>query len=90
MCHREGIAVGEQNAKVNGIEVDFLWRDAKLVVELDGWRFHRTREAFERDRQRDQMLARGGVRVLRFTHRQITERPREVARTVRSALASST
>ena len=90
LCQREGIAVGEHNAQVAGIEVDFLWREQRLVVELDGWRFHRTREAFERDRERDQALVRSGHRVLRFTHRQITERPRDVARTVRAALGSTT
>lgn len=82
-----GLTPPEQNAKVDGIEVDFLWREQRLVVELDGWRYHRTREAFEHDRERDQALARSGHRVLRFTHRQLTERPDEAARTIRAALA---
>ena len=88
LCEQAGIAVGEHNAKVHGIEVDFLWRERRLVVELDGWRYHRSRAAFEDDRARDQALARAGFRVVRFTYRQVTERPEEVARTLRAALAS--
>jgi very-short-patch-repair endonuclease len=49
------------------------------VVEVDGWAFHRTRRAFERDRERDAFLAAGGIRVLRFTHRQVTGEPALVA-----------
>ena len=87
LCEDHELPRPEQNAKVQGIEVDFLWRAERLVVELDGWRYHRTRQAFERDRERDQALARSGHRVLRFTHRQLTEEPGQVARTVRAALA---
>jgi very-short-patch-repair endonuclease len=56
-------------------EVDFLWRDAQLVVEVDGYAFHRDRAAFERDRRRDAALMAAGLRVMRFTWRQIVEEP---------------
>lgn len=90
LCAGHDLPAPEHNEKVAGLEVDFLWRDQLLVVELDGWRYHRSRQAFEHDRARDQQLARAGHRTLRFTHRQVTERPGEVARTVRAALASRT
>jgi very-short-patch-repair endonuclease len=67
------------------MEVDFVWRDERLVVELDGWAFHRTRRAFEHDRGRDQQLARAGFGTLRFTHRQIDGDPGDVAETLRAA-----
>ena len=35
------------------IEVDFFWPDLNLVVEVDGFRFHRDRGAFRNDRRRD-------------------------------------
>ena len=38
------------NARINGHEVDFVWRAERLAVELDSWKFHGTRAAFERDR----------------------------------------
>jgi very-short-patch-repair endonuclease len=44
----------------------------RLVIELDGWEFHRDREQFEEDRRRDAALAALGYVVLRFTYRQIT------------------
>jgi hypothetical protein len=52
------------------IEVDFYWPTHRLVVELDGWEYHRTRDAFERDRRRDAALQAIGCRVLRFTARE--------------------
>ena len=75
--------VGPVNAIVCGLEVDFHWPRRRLVVEVDGWTFHRTRRAFERDRERDAILAAGGIRVLRFTHRQVTREPALVAAALR-------
>ena len=88
LCRSAGIQEPEHNVRFAGLEVDFLWREQRLVVELDGWRYHRGRQAFEEDRARDRALARAGYRTLRFTHRQVADRPGDVARTVRAALAS--
>jgi hypothetical protein len=55
-----GLPAARTNARVAGLEVDALWRDQKLVVEVDGYAFHRTREAFERDRRRDARLLLAG------------------------------
>jgi hypothetical protein len=51
----------------------------KLVVELDSWRHHGTRAAFERDRERDAELHAHGSASVRFTYRQVTTRSRWVA-----------
>jgi hypothetical protein len=48
------------NTLVEGYEVDAYWPDAKLIVELDGYEFHRTRKSFEADRQRDATLLLAG------------------------------
>jgi hypothetical protein len=69
-------------AEGDGVEADFLWREQRLAVETDGWETHGTRQAFERDRLRDQRLAVAGWRVIRFTWRQIAEEPARVATTV--------
>jgi hypothetical protein len=69
-----------------GIEVDFLWREQRLIVETDSHRFHGTRAAFERDRVRDQRLLLKGWRVARFTWRQVLRDPEDVAVTVRTLL----
>jgi very-short-patch-repair endonuclease len=78
ICDTHGLARPQVNEEVAGLEVDFLFAAQRLVVEADSWHFHRTRGAFERDRERDALLARAGYRTLRFTHRQMTRRPSEV------------
>jgi hypothetical protein len=82
ICDRPGIERPAVNADVAGLEVDFLFGKRRLVVEADSWAFHRTRRAFERDRERDAILARTGYRTLRFTHRQLTREPTMVADTI--------
>jgi very-short-patch-repair endonuclease len=75
----------EVNVRVQGYEVDFLWREAGLVVEVDGFQFHSSRAAFERDRRRDDDLQNSGFRVQRITWRQLVEDPyATVARTARA------
>ncbi len=76
------------NVRVGPIEVDFLWREERLVVEVDGFRFHSSRAAFERDRRRDAELQAGGLRVMRVTWRQLTrEREATLARIARALVA---
>jgi very-short-patch-repair endonuclease len=70
-----GLPAPETNAHLLGYEVDFLWRSASLVVEVDGFAYHSTREAFERDRRRDARLQAAGFRIVRFTYRQIVADP---------------
>lgn len=70
------------------LEVDFLWRAHGLVAETDGWGLHRTREAFESDRRRDAELLVAGLRVVRFTWRQISREPESVCATLGALLAA--
>ena len=63
------------NAALRGYEVDFLWRAEGLVVEIDGFAFHASSAAFERDRRRDAVLAAAGLRVMRITWRQVSAEP---------------
>lgn len=65
----------ETNVIVNGYEVDMLWREQRLIVEVDGFAYHSTRQAFERDRARDAALQAAGYRVIRVTWRQIATEP---------------
>jgi very-short-patch-repair endonuclease len=59
------------NVWVSGHQVDFFWRRECIVVEVDGYRYHSSVRAYERDRQRDATLAAAGIRVIRVTWRQI-------------------
>jgi very-short-patch-repair endonuclease len=75
------------NARVGGFEVDFLWREQRLLVEVDGFRFHSSRASFERDRHRDTALAAIGYTVVRVTWRQLVGAPEAVVAQIASALA---
>lgn len=87
LCRRHRLPRPEVNARVGPFVVDFLWRSQRLVVETDGYRFHRGRLAFESDRARDVELKLLGHAVVRFTHRQLVDEPSRVARTLRMLLA---
>jgi len=69
-----------------GAEADFLYRDQRLVVEVDGRDVHTTRRAFKADRRRDQRLMLLGWRVVRFTWQQVMFEPAYVAATLRGLL----
>lgn len=77
------------NARLGPYEVDALWSGERLVVEVDGFRFHGTRRAFERDRRRDAELQAAGYRVVRFTWRQLDREPLAVAARLAALLATS-
>jgi predicted transcriptional regulator of viral defense system len=64
------------------LRCDFVWRAQRLVIEADGHRTHRTRQAFERDRRNDRRLVMGGWTPLRITWRQVAREGGELAATV--------
>jgi len=73
-----GLPVPLTKAKVNEFEVDFFWPDLGLVVETDGWRYHRTPSAQTRDALRFQTHTAAGLTPLRFSHYQVKYQPRHV------------
>jgi len=68
------------------IEVDCLWREERLIVELDSRAAHETRSAFEADRDRDRRLQVEGWRVVRITWRQLQDAPEALARDLQAML----
>jgi very-short-patch-repair endonuclease len=74
------------NQELHGYEVDFHWPDAALVVEVDGFAYHSSRAAFERDRARDARLRAAGIEVLRVTWRQLEHEPLAVVALIAQAL----
>jgi very-short-patch-repair endonuclease len=84
LCRKHGLPRPETNAIVEGYLVDFVWRDRKLIVEVDGYRYHRSPRKFESDREQDVTLSGKGWRTLRFTWRQISHRDGWVAAAVRT------
>ena len=75
------------NARVHGFEVDFYWPQLGVVVEVQGYKFHSGRAAFERDTRKAAKLAAAGLTVLYVTWRQMEEEPYAVVARVAQALA---
>jgi len=79
----------ETNVRIGPYEVDVLWAKERLVVEVDGWRFHGDRKAIERDRARDAHLAAFGYRVMRVGWRQLADEPQVVLDRIAAALSAA-
>jgi predicted transcriptional regulator of viral defense system len=89
---RAAVPMPEVNAWVpldagRGYRPDFLWRDVRLIVEVDGRSYHARRGAFEHDRLRDRRLALAGYATHRFAASELVRHPRQVARELRGLLA---
>jgi len=69
-----GVEPPEQNQVVAGYEVDFVWFDKRVIVEVDAFATHGSTFAFERDRERDRRLRALGWTVVRVTERQMDQR----------------
>ena len=73
----QSILIGEQR-----VMPDLLFAEERLVIEIDGREHHSSRESFERDRARQNLLVAAGYRVLRFTWAQLTSDPDGVVRQI--------
>jgi hypothetical protein len=69
---KAGLPGPQRNRIVAGYERDLVWPDQKVAAELDGYRFHGTRAAFEHDRENDAALHGIGWVVFRISRRQFT------------------
>ena len=76
------------NQRATGCEVDFLWPEQRFIVEVDGFAFHGSRAAFERDRRRDADLQGAGYRVMRVTWRQLVDEPEATLVRIAQALVA--
>jgi very-short-patch-repair endonuclease len=85
LLNHAGIAGWKANQRVVGYEVDFIFRDAKVVIEIDGFAHHSDSEAFQRDRNKQNALALAGYQVLRFTWLDLAEYPDRVIAEVKRA-----
>lgn len=86
LCEKARLPRPELNATVCGLMVDALWREQKVIVELDGHAAHGTTAQKARDHERDLILRAAGYTVLRYTWRQITREWRRVLADLTQAL----
>jgi predicted transcriptional regulator of viral defense system len=86
-CEQRGIPRPVVNGFLCGVEVDFHWPGVPFAIEVDGWEFHHGRRPFERDHERDAILAAAEIFTLRFTDLQLQRRPHEVQAALRTPLS---
>ena len=72
--------------QINGrsIQVDCLWPDLKVIVELDSWSAHGTRAAFRDDKARDRALRVAGYSTTRIAWSQLDDEPAQIAADLRT------
>jgi very-short-patch-repair endonuclease len=73
---RAGLPFPETNRRVDGRYVDCRCPAHRLTVELDGYRYHQTRYAWEEDRQREREARARGDEFRRYTWRDVDEDPK--------------
>jgi very-short-patch-repair endonuclease len=88
LLRNAGITGWMPNQMVAGYEVDFLFRAARLIVEVDGFAFHSDPEAFNRDRKKQNSVALAGYQILRFTWLDLTEYADRVIAEVKRAICA--
>jgi hypothetical protein len=86
-CERYGLPRPQMNAIVCGYEVDALFAEEKVIVELDSWRFHSSRVSFESDRGRDADTLVAGFATVRLTRERYRRHPAREAQRLKDILA---
>jgi predicted transcriptional regulator of viral defense system len=70
------------------IQPDFLWREAKVILETDGRQAHGQPLRTRADYRRDQRTARAGYQTLRVTGAQIKDEPARLGATLLALVTS--
>jgi very-short-patch-repair endonuclease len=89
LCKGHGLPKPEVNVRIGSYEVDFLWRERKVIVETDGYATHGGRSAFKGDKTRDAHLRVMGYTVQRFAYQHVVHEAAFVAGTVRALLGGN-
>jgi very-short-patch-repair endonuclease len=81
-----GLPLPETNRAVDGRRVDCRWPEHRLTVELDSYRYHHSRHAWEQDRQREREARARGDEFRRYTWTDVAEDPEPMLADLRSLL----
>ena len=90
LIRKAGLPEPQTNVRIGPYEVDLLWPDHRVAIEVDGFAFHGHRIAFERDHRRDLALQARGIHTIRVTWRQIVDEPERLLASLGAALSRLT
>jgi Transcriptional regulator, AbiEi antitoxin len=86
LLDEEGLPRPQTNKRAHGRRVDCRWPDRRLTVELDSYRYHHSRHAWEEDRRREREARARGDEFRRYTYGDVVERPRLMLAELRDLL----
>lgn len=81
-----GLPLPRTNRPIGGRRVDCHWPEQRLTVELDGYRYHHSRHAWEQDRRREREARARGDEFRRYTYHDVTEEPHLMLAELRALL----
>jgi very-short-patch-repair endonuclease len=84
-----GLPLPQTNRKVGARRVDCRWPLQRLTIELDGYRYHRSRHAWEQDRRREREARARGDDFRRYTYGDVLERPELMLAELKALIAST-
>lgn len=84
---REGLPLPVTNRVAGGRRVDCRWPAYRLTVELDSYRYHASRHAWEQDRRREREARARGDEFRRYTYGDVLESPELMLRELRALLS---
>ena len=85
---RHHLPLPELNQIIAGHEVDAVYHQSNLIIELDSRQFHTTPHAFENDRDRDADLLNAGFSTLRITDHRLKHHATKEAQRLEDILRS--
>ena len=86
LLREAGLRSPQTNRPAGGRRVDCRWPEQRLTVELDGYRYHNSRHAWEQDRRREREARARGDEFRRYTYGDVFEHPRLMLRELRQLL----
>jgi very-short-patch-repair endonuclease len=86
LLREQDLPLPQTNKEAGAHYVDCRWPDHKLTVELDSYRYHHTRHAWEQDRRRDRDARARGDAIRRYTWTDVFEDPEPMLAELRELL----
>jgi hypothetical protein len=81
-----GLPLPQTNRPAGGWRVDCRWPERRLTVELDSYRYHHSRHAWEQDRRREREARASGDEFRRYTYGDVFEEPELMMTELRALL----